>query len=109
MAETIWEKGKLKAVYQPAGRRENGELRYRRANFDVLEWTAPGASRSDTFVVPLGLVRIVSADTNLNANDGDAQLGHEFGYYDPEITVVEPHEGDGRGDSWKSLHCFGYV
>ena len=111
MAESVWQAGKLRAVYQPAGRRINGEARYRRANFDVLEWTPPGASQSSSYVLPLGTVRVVAGEMNISATngDGDSQFGQEFGYYEPEILVVDLHEGGGQGDTWKDLHSFGYV
>ncbi len=104
MAESIWEAGKLRAVYNPIGRRENGERRFRRANFDVLEWK-PNGSRA-TYIVPLGITRIAASETNLREAEG---FGHEFGYYDLDPIIIEPHEGDGKSDSWMSLHAFGYL
>ena len=106
MAENVWEKGALEAVLHPVGKRENGEARYRRANFDVLRWKAPSATYEEQYVVPIGMVTKVSGgELNLQ----EEQLGTEFGYYVLERHIVEPFEADGKSDSWKSLHGFGFV
>ena len=106
MAEIAWETGKLQAVLHPVGKRANGEQRYVRGNYDVLEWQAPGASAPSQYVVPLSIGERISAG---GVNLTDVQIGHEFGYYDLERHVIELHEADGRGDSWRSLHSFGTI
>jgi hypothetical protein len=105
MAETVWETGKLRAVWHPIGKRANGEQRFRRANFDVLQWASTGGAW-DTYIVPLGTARITNADVTLLEAE---RIGTEFGYYDIEPIVIDVHESDGRSDSWKALHSFGYI
>ncbi len=108
MSETAWEKGKLTAVYHPVGKRTNGEDRYKRANFDLLRWKAPGASREETYVItPISSVEQTSDDIGALVTDDHAR-GREFGFYELGIEVVEVHEGNGS-DSWKGLQTFGYV
>jgi hypothetical protein len=106
MAEAIWEKGTLRAVLQPVGRRENGEMRYRRALFDVLEWASVEGQPRETYILPRGIVAVTGTDVNA-LNEAD-EIGREFGYYDAQPLIIEPHEGDGKSDSWRALHAFGY-
>ena len=95
--------GKLTAVYSTVGKRSNGETRYRREGYDVLSWDAGGVD-PETYIVPLG-DRVSSGGANLN----DAQFGMEFGFYDLQPLVIEPHVANGSQDTWASLHSFGYV
>ena len=106
MAESVWESGKLTDVWYPVGRSDSGNLRLRRANWDILLWTAPGASSPDTYVVPFGGDRFTSPDVGLRTSDW--QIGTEFGYYGTDSVQIEPHETGGI-DSIQSLHNFGYV
>lgn len=106
MPESVWEKGRLEQVFLGVGRRENGEARYRRANFDVLRWTKPGGSNEELYIVPHGVGgRISGGELNLQ----EEQLGIEFGYYDLEKHVIDPVLADGRRDNWLALHYFGHV
>ncbi len=107
----VWESGRLTAVYHPAGFRTDGELKLKRANYDVLEWVGPGATRMSTYVVPLGSgERITHSDINdyTNENRDALDVGQEFGFYQKRIAIVEPHEGNGS-DSWVGLQFFGYI
>jgi hypothetical protein len=105
MADTIFQAGKLTAVYAPVGRRANGELRYRRARFDLLEWAPTGVDAA-TFILPLALTGI--AADQLNLDEPPERYGLEFGYYTVESIVLEQYQGDGS-DSWKGLHTFGPI
>jgi hypothetical protein len=101
---SIWENGKLISIWTPIGKRQNGEAKYRRANYDLLKWAKTASTIEETYIVPLGN-RISSNAAALQ----DAQYGMEFGFYSLERRVIEPHEADGTKDSWDSLHTFGYV
>lgn len=106
MAESIWEKGRLTAVYQQVGRRESDRARrFRRANFDVLEWASVEGQPEALYILPNSGDRATAADYNLKEQAENA--GREFGYYTLDPMVVEVHEADGRSDSWKALHAFG--
>lgn len=106
MAESVWEKGRIEEVLHPVGKRENGEARYRNANFSVLRWKAPGGSLEELWVLPNGMIdRLSGGELNLQ----EEQLGLECGYLSLARHIVEPFQADGREDSWKSLHGFGYV
>ena len=105
MAETIWEKGRLRSVFEPVGKRANGEVRYRRANFDVLEWASTATGDAELYVIPLGFGRIEPGQFNVPVHDFNS--GSEFGYYTLWRDIVEPHESDGKSDTWKALHGFG--
>lgn len=105
MAESIWEAGKLTAIYHPVGRRIDGGSRYRRARFDLLQWASTSGSREELYVVPVSITNADAGDINLKDTGQDA----EFGYYGLERVVVEPHEADGHADTWTALHTFGYL
>lgn len=107
MAESIWEAGRLREVFEPVGRRANGELRYRRAKFDVLEWAKTATSDAELYVVPSGFNRIEPGQFNVPLDDKNA--GSEFGFYSIGAHVIEPHEADGKSDTWKALHGFGAI
>jgi len=104
MAEGVWDNAKVQAVYHPHGRRDNGSRRFRRANFHVILWQAPGASSKDNYIVPGGVGGLVGADVVLN----DESVGHEFGYFDLEPIVIDYNQADGS-DNLLGLHGFGYV
>lgn len=95
--------GKLKAIYSPVGSFSDGSKRLRRANFDVLQWAAVAGGLVETYIMPRG-----NAITSEAVNDQDEQFGMEFGFYNGENLVVEPHMGDGS-DNLFGLHMFGYV
>lgn len=105
MAESIWEGGRLTDVWTPVGRDAGGAARFRRANFDILNWVS-GTGTPDTYVLPLGIERVSAADVVLKA-DGSGQLGQEFGYYGGDSVVLETHQGDGMSDTLPALHAFG--
>jgi len=100
--------GKLHAVYNPVGKTAAGEPRYRRANFDVLEWSSVAGAKRQTYILPLGNERITDVDINLEIPETDAHIiGREFGFYDLDFFIVEP--GGDSSDSWKGLHSFGHL
>lgn len=103
MAESIWQKGKLNAVYVPAGMRANGSPRFRRANFDLLSWAASASGPESIYIATIG--DRVSANA---INNAEENLGSEFGFYELEPIVIEPHQADGS-DSWIGLHTMGAV
>lgn len=105
-AASAFETGRLTDVWVPAGKDSLGNVRYRRAQFDVLLWDISGTP--ETFVVPLGLERAHSVTAQL-VQDHAANFGQEFGYYSADSIVVEPHTADGLQDSVLSLHTFGPV
>ena len=107
MAESIWEKGRLREVFEPAGKRSDGERRYRRANFDLVEWASTPTGDPELYVAPLGFNRINDGQFNVPATDFNA--GAEFGFYSLWREIMEPHEADGKSDTWKALHYFGAV
>ena len=100
---SVFETGRLTDVWTPSGKDQFGQTRYRRANFDVLTWTVN--SIPETYVLPLGLERINSAEVVLK----DSQTGHEFGYYTADSLILEQHQGDGMSDTLPALHSFGVV
>lgn len=107
MAEQVWTTGRLTAVYQPAGTHAGGSARWRRAPFDLLTWASTSGGAPETYVSTH-----VGFDDGFPAviDDSDAVgTGHEFGFYDFEAVIVEPHQGNGLDDSWKSLHSLGYL
>lgn len=107
----VWESGRLTAVYHPVGTRSDGELRLKRANYDVLEWQGPGATRTSTYVVPLGFERVTDSDLEdyIHSDARDAiEVGQEFGFYQKGVAIVEPHQADGS-DSWVGLQFFGHI
>lgn len=99
-----FETGILTPVMTFVGAATNGTKRYRRANYDLLNWDA-GSGVPSTYVVPLGTERINGAETVLKDS---AQVGHEFGYYGGDIYVIDPSSGDGS-DSVIGCHTFGFV
>lgn len=106
MAENLWQKGKLTAVMYPAGTHENnGEKRYQRAPFDVLNWIPPGGTDMETFLVPVGHE---FPGLNLSAQQ-DEQLGMEFGYYTGEQLILETYQAGGQDVGWRGVHTFGPV
>ena len=110
MAETIWEAGKLNMVWQQVGTRTGTtERRFRRANFDVLQWSSVAGNAADFYVVPRWLGGVTPEEINLKGDIDASATGTEFGYYDLNDVIVEPFEGDGRSDTWKALHSFGYL
>jgi hypothetical protein len=107
MAEAIWTTGKLIPVYQPVGRRANGEQRYRRAPFDLLMWADQAGGDEVLWINTLGFGSIDSSQVDLVTNAHE--VGHEFGFYYPGAVIVEPHEGSLDNDTWQSVQSFGYI
>lgn len=99
-----FEAGVLTDVWTFVGYAANGNKRFRRANFDLLNWDA-GSGAPSTYVVPLGLERISQAEIILKDTP---QVGHEFGYYGGDSAIVDSIPGDGS-DTFVGLNCFGYV
>ena len=106
MAQTIWEAGRLTDVWFQVGKSDEGNVRYRRANFDVLSWAQSLTGAADTYVLPLGWERYSTLEIALKDS---WQVGQEFGYYGGDSLYSEPHLGDGQSDSVTALHTFGYV
>lgn len=106
------EKGRLTQVLHPHGTFSDGSPKFRRANYDLLEWSSVAGRKMETFVVPLGFERITHSDLNdfaAGQDTGDAtDIGQEFGFYTGRSIVIEPHEADGS-DSWKGLQFFGPI
>lgn len=100
-----FEAGKLTDVWAPAGRDSSGQVRYRRARFDVLVSSLGGSP--ETYVVPLGSDALYNNDVAVKS-DHSAQVGMEFGYYTGDSLFVEQHAGDGS-DNVLGLHTFGPV
>ena len=107
MAEAIWTTGKLIPVYQPVGRRANGERRYRRAPFDLLMWASVAGGDESLWINTLGFGGTDSSQVDL-VNEAH-EVGHEFGFYHPGGVIVEPHEGSFNDDTWQSVQAFGYI
>ena len=111
MAALQFESGKLSAVYHPMGT-VNGEPRYKRANYDVLDWGVSSTAVVNRYVMPLGIDRVAALDLNdndrLDASDA-IDVGQEFGFYGKQFFIVEPHEADGNSDTLFALHSFGYL
>lgn len=108
MAESIWEKGRLRQVFEPVGRRPNtGETRYRLARFGVLEWASTENGDAELYVLPEGFD--CAQPGQFNVTPDDRNTGAEFGYFALGAHVIEPHEADGRSDTWKALHSFGVI
>ncbi len=105
MPQTIWEAGRLTDVWTPVGKSDEGNQRYRRANFDILLWSSTAGAPPETYVAPLG-DRITGVDVALKES---WQTGHEFGYYGKDSILTETHMGDGASDAVTALHDFGYV
>ena len=106
-----FETGKLHAVYHPIGS-VNGEPRFKRANFDVLDWSATSTGIVQRYVLPLGFQRVTDSDLNDNdrvAGSDAIDVGQEFGFYSNKFFVVEQSEGSGQEDSLFSVHSFGYL
>lgn len=105
MPQTAWESGILTDVWVPVGKSDEGNRRFRRANFDLLTFSATGGA-PDTYVLPNVGDRFTNQEINLKET---WQVGHEFGYYGKDSLFTEPHLGDGKSDGVFSLHNFGYV
>ena len=106
MPKSVWETGKLQEVFHPVGRRENGEIEYRRGGFDLLEWKRPGGTDPEVFALPVSIGSQFTG-TGISVETNDERGGVEFGYYSPERHIFEANEADGKKDSWRSLHGFG--
>lgn len=106
MPQTVWEAGRLTDVWMPVGVSDEGNVRFRRANFDILQWASVLNGAPDTYVVPLGTDRFPTSEVALK---GTWQVGQEFGYYVKDSLYTETHQGDGQSDSVTALHNFGYV
>lgn len=110
MAETIWRSGILRAVWHPAGRfPEDTRPRFIRANFDVLTWVPNAGAAPETWIVTRGGDGFTYAAVNEGTLVDDLEISREFGFYAAEPIIIDVHQGDGDGDDWHSLHCFGYV
>jgi len=109
MAEAaVFETGRLTDVWTAVGRDAGGTARYRRANFDVLLWSAATGAAAEYYILPLGTERTNAAEIVLKA-DGSPQIGQEFGYYNGDSMFLDPAQGDGMSDTLQALHSFGYV
>ena len=110
MANAQIDTGRLTEIFHPIGIFDNGERRYKRANYDLLEWASVAGRKMETFVVPLGFERITDADLNDfdHLSDEAIDVGQEFGFYTGDRIIVEPHQSDGS-DSWIGLQFFGYI
>ncbi len=102
---SVFETGVLTDVWVPLGKNALGNQRFRRANFDVLNWDPTGVGAPSTFVVPFGLERISQAEIVLKDT---GQVGIEFGYYGGESLFLDPSQGDGS-DSVIGCNSFGFV
>jgi hypothetical protein len=105
MAQTVWESGKLTDVWAPVGRSDEGNVRFRRANFDLLNWSQTGGQQ-EVYVLPGVGDRFPGQEVNLKDS---WQTGVEFGYYGKDSAFAETHFGDGQSDSVFALHSFGFV
>jgi hypothetical protein len=107
MAESIWEKGRLTAVFQQVGvRSDDGKKRFRYANFDVLEWASVDGNPPVLYILTAGGDSLTAPDINLKE---DEKAGREFGYYQLDPLIIDACEADGKSDSWRSLHSFGPI
>ena len=108
MSLNVWQSGRLRAVYSPAGIYANGDRRYARNPFDILKWQEPGATIASEWVVS------PTADSGqhlVDINDFalDEGLASHFGFYEAVPLFVEPFRKVGEGDSVQDLHFFGPV
>lgn len=104
-AETIWETGVLKAVLHPVGKSgDNGKVRYRYGNFELLQWASQLGGLVEQYVVPTGIANYDGREFSVSRQD--IEIGREFGYYDGQALVIELHAGDGS-DTLPGLHSFG--
>lgn len=109
MAEDVWTTGILTPVYQVAGRNPDNSVRFRRAPFDLLTWQSTSGGAPDTYVNTLGFETTNSAALALLDDHDAITVSQEFGWYRLNPVVVEPHQGNGRDDTWVALHSFGYL
>lgn len=107
MAETVWTTGRLTPVYHPVGKRADGELMLKRANFDLMQWAAVPGGKVSTYITTLVGGGVASADVE-DENQGE-QLGRIFGYYNLNAVIIEPYEMGGMTDNWMGVHSFGYM
>ena len=109
MSLNVWQSGRLRAVFSPAGVYANGGARYARNNFDMLKWQEPGATKASEWVVS-PTADSVPPGTEITAGDLlDEGLAQDFGFYDLVPLLLEPFRTTGEGDSAQDLHFFGPV
>ena len=105
----VWQSGKLRAVFSPAGVNANGEARYARNNFDLLQWQEPGASIAAPWVVS-PTADSVPPGEEINGGDLlDEGLAQEFGFYELMPLLLESYRDSGDFTSAQDLHFFGPV
>ena len=107
MAETIWEKGTLQQVWLPAGVESNGDARFIRAGFDILKWASTLAGDKDLYINTVGNEQLTD-EALANVRAPDWQFRAEFGGYNPNPILLQPHEADGS-DSIRGLHFIGPI
>jgi len=105
MAEEVWDRGKLQAVYIPAGTRGNGSERFSRANCDVLRWKAPGKTTEATYVIS---PRASASGQWAETGGIDERRSQDFGFYDVDNLIIESHNADGS-DTIFGVQFFGPV
>lgn len=107
MADTIWESGKITQVVHPAGSWDNGQRRFKLANFELLQWASILGGLQEMYVVPVGTTSFVASDLGVAVRD--QECGREFGFYDGSpFVVVDFHQADGS-DNLLGLHAFGVL
>ena len=108
MADNIWQQGRIQEIVYTAGKDSNGNTRYVKASYEILHWGSTSGGIVEDYVIPKGFFADPVAGLNI-AGFQDEQAKSEFGYYTPDRIVIEPHEADGKSDSWKALHSFGPI
>ena len=105
---SVWQNGRLKAVFSQVGRDANNVERFVRNRFDVLRWVAPGRTLTEEWViaptadaVPPGL-----ADLGPLREESRSQ---DFGLYELQPFIVEQHRNLGGDEGIFAVHFFGPV
>ena len=113
MASLLFENGTIREVWHPMGEL-NGQPRFKKANWEVLDWASTSAGSVERYIVPVGFVRFTDADLNdivspRTAASDAIDVGQEFGFYSFDRFIIEENESDGKKDSFIALHSFGYL
>lgn len=108
MADNAFQKGELTEVIYPVGTSERGEVRYKKANFELLQWKPPGASLEELYIITTSPAEFDIGQLNL-AGHQDFQNGSDFGFYTGNQVILEPHQADGSDSGWRGVHGFDFL
>lgn len=103
---SVWANGRMTAVFHRIGTDPvTNEPRYRRANFDFLEWDSDGDGVAENYINTS--VALVTNTTEIQQTGQESDIGLMFGAYREGFEIVDV-SNPGENDTWRGLHSIGY-